>query len=331
MNRLTIIALAAATGLAFATASSSAQTYRWDLPNGYDAGSIHSLVAEHFAEALHERSRGEIEITLKDGGALGYTSLDQYDAVGDGAVVIASSYVGPWAGLDPIYLLSSLPFLARSFDEVWALYQAAKPSYEADLAASNQVLLLATPWPPSGIWGREPIDSVEKVRGLRIRTYDANGTITLREAGAVPDQLSWADVVPQLATGRIDAVLTSADGGAAGQLWEHLPYFTEVNYASPLQFIHMNKDVHDSLSDALREALHDAAAAAEEYGWGLLADRVEQNYRQMRGNDMIIVTDAPEDFIRHLSDAGKAALDEWKERFPDAEALLADYEERRGG
>lgn len=331
MNKTTTIALAATVGFALASTSSSAQTYRWDMPNEYHPGSIHALVADRFAETLHELSNGEIEITLHHGGALGYNSLDQYDAVGDGAVEIASSYVGPWAGLDPIYLLSSLPFLAPSFDEVRALYEAAIPYYEADLADANQVLLAATPWPPSGIWGKEPIDSVDKVHNLRIRTYDANGTITFREAEAAPNQLSWGDVVPQLATGGIDAVLTSADGGAAGQLWEHLPYFTEVNYASPLQFIHINRDVYESLSDELREAVREAARDAEEYGWGLLANRVDENYEQMRENDMTIVTDVPEDFIQYLSDAGQVAVEEWKERFADAEALLADYEDRRGG
>ena len=88
--------------------------------------------------------------------------------------------------------------------------------------------------------GNKPLDSMDAIKNVRIRTYDANGTITLRNAGAAPIQLSWADTVPQLTTGGIDGVLTSADGGAAAQLWEHQSHFTEVNYASPLQIVHMN-------------------------------------------------------------------------------------------
>lgn len=317
-------------GVALAASAASAQEYRWDLANEYPPGSIHAQTADRFIEEVEARSDGAISVTAHHGSALGYKSLDQYDAVGDGAVQLASSFVGPWAGIDPVFLLPSLPFLAPSIEETRALYDAARPYYADVLENANQVLLYATPWPPSGIWGNKPVDSVEALKGLRIRTYDANGTVTMREAGANPIQLSWADTVPQLATGGVDAVLTSADGGAAAQLWEHQSHFSEVNYAAPLQFVHMNRDVYEGLSDEMRQVVEDAAAAAEEFGWGLLGERVEQNYAEMREHDMTIVTDVPEEFIQHLSKAAQVALKDWQERFAEAEELLAAYEEKRG-
>ncbi len=48
--------------------------------------------------------------------------------------------------------------------------------------------------------------------GLKIRAWDASGTRTLKTAGAAAVQMSWADVVPQLSSGGIEAVLTSAEG-----------------------------------------------------------------------------------------------------------------------
>jgi TRAP-type C4-dicarboxylate transport system substrate-binding protein len=325
-----IFSLAVVAGLAFAASQAWAQEHRWDLANEYPPGSIHAQTADRFIEEAQERSGGQIAITAHHGSALGYKSLDQYDAVGDGAIQLASSFVGPWAGIDPAFLLPSLPFLAPSIEDTRALYDAARPYYVEVLEEANQVLLYATPWPPSGIWANKPVDSVDALSGLRIRTYDANGTVTMREAGANPIQLSWADTVPQLATGGVEAVLTSADGGAAAQLWEHQSHFTEVNYASPLQFVHMNKDVYDGLSDELRQAVDEAAAEAEDFGWGLLAERVEQNYEEMRSHDMTIVTDVPEEFMQHLSEAAQVALADWRERFDRAEELLAAYEERRG-
>lgn len=317
-------------GLALAASGqASAQDYRWDLANEYPPGSIHAQTANRFIEEVDQRADGRISITAHHGGALGYNSLDQFDAVGDGAVELASSFVGPWSGIDPIYLLPSLPFLAPSIADTRALYDASRPYYASVLEDANQVLLYATPWPPSGIWANKPVDSVEALRGLRIRTYDANGTVTMREAGASPIQLSWGDTVPQLATGGIEAVLTSADGGAAAQLWEHQSHFTEVNYASPLQFVHMNRDVFDGLSEEDQQLIRDAAAEAEDFGWGMLAQRVEENYAEMRGHDMTIVTDVPEEFMNHLVEAAQVAIEDWRERFGQADELLAAYEERR--
>jgi len=173
------------------------------------------------------------------------------------------------------------------------------------------------------------VDSMEALKDLRIRTYDANGTVTMREAGASPIQLSWADTIPQLTTGGIDSVLTSADGGAAGQLWEHQSHFSEVNYAMPLQIVHMNKDVFEGRREELQQAVRGAAAEAEEFGWGLLGQRVQENYKQMTDNGMTIVADVPDEFVSSLTEASQLALNDWKTKFPEADALLAEYEAKR--
>ncbi len=317
-----------AAGLAFATAAPA--QIAWDLANEYPPNSIHAQTAEVFIDALHEGTDGAITVTAHHGAALGFRSVDHFDAVGDGALPLASSFGGVWAGIDPVFLISSLPFLAPSISDNWALYQASKPFYEEVLAEANQVFLFATPWPPSGLWGNKPLDSMEALANVRIRTFDANGTVTLRAAGASPIQVSWADVVPQLSTGAIDGVLTSADGGAASQLWEHQTHFTEVNYAMPLQFMHMNRDEYEMLSEEHRAALHEAAEVAEAYGWDLLAARVAENYETMEGFGMVVVSDVSEEFLAALSEAASEAHSEWASRFGDAaEQLLAEYEAAR--
>lgn len=322
-----VTTLLAAGVFAFGTGGALAQSLTWDLSNEYQAGSVHGQAAEVFAEKLAELSGGDIRITLHHGSALGYKSLDHFDAVGDGALELASSYVGPWGGIDALFLLSSLPFVTPTAESVWDLYEAAKPEYEQVLTDNNQVLLFATPWPPSGIWANKPVDSMEALRNLRIRTYDANGTITFRAANAAPIQLSWADVVPQLTTGGIDAVLTSADGGAAASMWEHQSHFTEVTYASPLQVLHMNRDVYDSLSDEQRAWVHEAAAAGELHGWRALPERVAQNYAQMREHGMTIVDEVDPAFLAALGEAGAEAIEDWKSRVgARGEAILEAYE-----
>jgi len=327
-----VTTMVTAGAIALGAQTALAQSLTWDLSNEYQAGSIHGQAAEVFAEKLAELSGGDIAVTLHHGSALGYKSVDHFDAVGDGALELASSYVGPWGGIDALFLLSSLPFLTPTPENVWDLYEAARPEYEAVLENNNQVLLFATPWPPSGIWANKPVDSMEALSNLRIRTYDANGTITFRAANAAPIQLSWADVVPQLTTGGIDAVLTSADGGAAASMWEHQSHFTEVTYASPLQFLHMNRDVYDSLTDEQREWVHEAAAAGELHGWRALPERVAQNYAQMREHGMTIVEEVDMGYLETLGEAGAEAIEDWKSRVgARGEAILEAYEAARNG
>lgn len=327
----TIVSATLAIGVVGLSSQVAFAQERWDLANEYPPNSVHAQSADTFIKALNEASNGEIVVTAHHGAALGYKSVDQFDAVGDGAIQVASSFVGGWSGIAPIFLVSSLPFLAPTTEDTRALYEASRPYYEAALEDANQLFLFATPWPPSGLWGNKPLDSMEAVSGVRIRTYDANGTLTLREAGASPIQLSWADTVPQLSTNGIDGVLTSADGGAAAQLWELQSHFTEVNYASPLQIVHINRDVYDALSDEQKAAVATAAKTAEDFGWNLLADRVQQNYAQMTENGMTIVTGVSPDYIAALGEAAKPSIADWRSKFGEEEAdkLLAAYEAAR--
>ena len=324
----TILSAALMVGAGMSTAFAQVQ---WDLVNEYPPSSIHAQTADRFIEVLEEKTGGAIDVTAHHGASLGYKSVDQFDAVGDGAVPLASSFIGPWAGIDPIFILTSLPFVAPTVDEAFALYEAAKPRYQAVLEEANQVLLFATPWPPSGFWANKPIDSMEALADVRIRTFDAPGTITLKEAGAAPIQLSWADVVPQLMTNGIDGVLTSADGGASAQLWEQQSHFTEVNYALPLQVVHINKDVFEELTEEERQAVMAAAAEAEAYGWELAVERVQENYEQMRSNGMTIVEDVSPEFIDQLEEAGQAAVEDWKSKMgaEEADKILQTYEQNR--
>jgi TRAP-type C4-dicarboxylate transport system substrate-binding protein len=311
---------------------SAANAENWDMPNEYNATSIHAEGDKYFAELLEEKTDGAITITHHFGGALGYKSVDQFDAVGDGAVPIADTFAGPLGGIDRMFLLSSLPFLADSIDEAQTLWEVAKPHYEEIFAENNQILLYASPWPPSGIWSNEPVTAVEDIQNLKIRTYDANGTIALRAAGAAPIQLSWSDVVPQLNTGGIAAVLTSAEGGAAANFWEYLDHFSEVNYAAPLNMIHMNKDVFEGLSEANQQAVLEAAEETSAHQWQLVRERRKKNYATMREKGMTVhVDDVNDALIQHFTEAGQKAHERWLDSVGEpGREILTEFRERTG-
>ncbi len=294
-----------------ALGSAAAADVSWDMANEYPPTNIHSEADTFFAERLAELSGGSIEITHQFGAALGYRSKDQFDAVGDGAIPIADSFSGALGGINPLFLLSSLPFLTTTADDSRALYEAAKSDYEKAFADNNQILLFVSPWPPSGLWGKTPLDSKASLAGLKMRTYDANGTMTFKAAGAAPVQLSFADVVPQLSAGGIDAVQNSAEGGVSSKYWEYLSDFTELNYSMPLNFIHLNKDAFDALTDEQKDAVMTAAKETQSHIWKAVVERRAKNYDTMRANKITIITDISPDYAAFLNEAGSVARDKW--------------------
>lgn len=298
----------------------------WDMPNEYPATSVQAEGDRYFGEQLKRESGGQIEIMHHFGGALGLKSKDQLDAVGDGAVVIANTFIPPLGGIDPIFLLSSLPFLSSNSQEARQLFEVARPEYERVLAKYNQKLLYASPWPSSGLWGKQEASTMSAVNGLKMRTYDANGTKVFRNTGSTPIQLSWADIIPQLSTGGINGVLTSIEAGLSASFNDYISHFTALNYDSTINLITMNRDAWDDLSSDLQQAVMKAAAQTEAHVWRNIDQVVSENYANARSRGVTVVETVPAEFREQLKQAAQPVLDEWVNKMgPKGEQLLSEY------
>jgi len=311
---------AAILGAAMLTQPALAES--WDMSNEFPPTSLHGQVADFFANAIEENTGGEIEITVHHGGALGYKTIDHFDAVGDGAVQLATSPLSAWLGIDPIFQLSALPFVAPTTQDARRLYDLAKPEYAKVLENNDQILLFATPWPPSGFWGKKTFDSAASLEGVKIRTFDVTATELLKGIGAFPIKLAWSDVPAQLSTNAIDAVLTSANGGVGVQLWELQSHFTQVNYSSGLQAIHMSRDVWDGLSEEQKAQVQEAVKAAETYGWDLAAQSIAKDFAAMREHDMLVTESVPTAFTAFLNDAASPIVNNWVEKIGERGAAI---------
>ena len=307
--------------------TAGAQDVAWDMPNEYGETSVSGEADKIFAERLAANSDGRIVITNHFGGSLGYKSKDHWAAVEDNAVPIASTYTGVFTGFDPIFLLNNMPFMATNPTQSKALIDAARPYYAEAFAKGKQILLLTEPWSPVGIWSKHPIMSGSDMQGLKIRTYDKNGTITLRNIGAAAIQMSWSDVVPALSTNTIEAVLTSEEGGLSANFQEFLDHYHYVNFTMGSNMVHMNGDVFNALPEDLQKIVLDTAKEVEDELWAKSQDRIDLNVERLAEAKVTAITDVPESFIAELKSAGQQAIDEWRALIGDekADKILASY------
>ncbi|WP_069383892.1 TRAP transporter substrate-binding protein [Halomonas caseinilytica] len=325
-RRASLLALMAGMSLGGPMMHAQAAT-QMDFSNEYNASSIHAEGDAWFIQRVEELTDGELDITLHTGASLGFRSADHFYAVADNAVQIADSLSGTLGGIDPIFLLSSLPFLADDVESAKRLYEIARPEYAKVFNENNQVLLYASPWPASGIWSQDPVTDMQALQDLKIRTYDRNGTEILRNAGAAPVKLSWADVVPQLATGGIEAVLTSAESGANASFWEHLNDFSAIQYAIPLNMVHMNRDAFESLDESQQDAIKQAARETDEHNWEVVKQRVAQNYETLESHDVAIHDPIPDEFRAGLEEAATPVVDNWLDNIGErGERILDEFD-----
>jgi TRAP-type transport system periplasmic protein len=325
-RRPAVLALLA---LLLSAAAAQAQVVRWTMANEYPATSIQGEADARFAKEVAERSGTRIQITNQYDAPSGLKSKDMVDAVDKGTVPVANAYMGALGGIDPVFLLPSLPFLAATPEQAQVLAQVARPAWEAILEKHNQKLLFLSPWPAAGLWAGKPIDSVQALRGLRVRTADANGVAAFKAAGAAPVQISFADAIPQLKAGQLDAVLSSGDGGAGQLLMETLKAFTQIDYAITLSVVTLNMSAWNALDEDLQAAVFAAATITEARQWEILRTRVAANYKAMREAGVTITTELTPEYRAALRRAGQAVVDDWARAMGPAGAeILSTYRAR---
>lgn len=313
-----------ALALAFGLPSAALAQTVWEMPTEYPASAIPGEGVATFARLVNERSGGRLTINPSFDAAKGIKSAGMVAAVQEGKVAAGDAFAGALGAVNPLFGLSSLPFLATSIEDAKRLAEIARPTYAKAFAGYGQRILYTTPWPASGIWSKQPVTSAKDLAGLSIRTYDATSTTVMGNAGAKAMNLSFADAMPKVKDGSVTAVLSSGDGGAGRNLWQFLPHFSEVNYALPISLATVNLAAYEALPADLRAIVDEAAAETERRQWSAIRTRLDENYARMRANGVTIHAELPADLTQRLATAGKAAVAEWRGKAGAEGAAILD-------
>ena len=325
LSRRAFAHLLAAAPIALAARRTVAQGTVWSMATEYPATTVSGEAIAFFADRMAKESSGRLAIAPSYDAPRGLKSADIVLAIRDGQLAAGDSFAGALGRIDPLFLLSSLPFVATGPAEARRLLDAARGLYANRFIREKQRLLYATPWPASGLWAKKPILTPADLAGLPLRVYDATGFELFASAGARPVNLSFADTMPRIVDGSVQAVLSSGDGGAGRKLWEHLPYFTEIGYAMPLSFGTLGQPLYDDLPADLRGVVDRGADATQAWLWELLTRRIEQNHARLEANKVTIVAaDRVSPELRAaLVQAASGAIESWKHQAgPEAAAVL---------
>jgi TRAP-type C4-dicarboxylate transport system substrate-binding protein len=298
----------------------------WDMPTEYPESAMPGLGVATFAKHIAEFSGGKLQIRPSFDAAAGIRSAAMLAAIAEGRVQAGDALAGALEAEDAVFALPTLPFLARSNADARRLADIARPHLAAALQKRGLRLLYLTPWPPSGIWSKMPLKSPSDLTGLSIRTYDKISSEVFASVGAKATAISFADTMPRLADGSINAVLSSGDGGIGRKLWQYLPYFSEITYSLPISVASVNQAVSDALSPELREAVDEAGRKTESELWLALSTRLAENYRRMRDNGAVIDTDPAPAIVAAFGPGAAAARQAWCTRAgPVCDQILDAY------
>ncbi|CAN0655935.1 TRAP-type transport system periplasmic protein [Nitratireductor aquimarinus] len=312
----------AAAALGFAT-SASAQT-KWDMPVPYGDTNFHTQNIAQFAEDVKAATDGGLEITVHSNGSL-FKHPDIKNAVRQGLAQIGEVLGSRLSNEDPIYEVDSIPFLATSYDDAKKLYGASKDQLAAKLQEQGLQLLFSVPWPPQGIYTQKEISSVDDLKGLKMRAYNAATERLAQLAGSLPTQVEVPDLPTAFATGRVEAMVTSPSTGANSKVWDFLSHYSDAQAWLPRNMVFVNKAAFDALPEDQQAAVLEAAATAETRGWEASVKETEDKTQILKDNGITVT--APSAGLKEgLAAIGAEMSAEWAEKAGDeGKAVLDAY------
>lgn len=296
----------------------------WALATGYRAEVFHTQNLRRFADEVAQATHGALQIEVRPNNELAkLAAIPAEVAAGRipaGEVIMAGLVREvPAAGAD------SVPFIVGSYDDALRLWLHQRPVVERELAQRGMAVLYAVPWPSQGLYTTRPIRSVSDLKGSRMRTYNATTVRIAQLLGATPVDVPMVDVGKALAEGRIDSMITSGVTGVENQVWDHLKFFYDIKAWFPKNLVIANKALLDGLPASQREAVLQAARAAEARGWAASEAASTASLRELAAHGLQI--EAPGFELRNeLRRHGDRFSLEWvRATGPDASAILIPY------
>jgi len=280
--------------------------------------------ARQFAEEVKAATKGELDIRVQSNSVL-LKRPEVKRGVQQGVVPIGEMLVPALGNEDPIFEVDSVPLLASSFDASLKLWQVTRPMLAERLDKQGLILLYGSPWPPQGIYTKNPLQTLADLKGVRFRAYSASTSRLASLMGAIPTTVNTPEVPQAFSTGVIDAMVTSPATGVDTQAWDYTKYYYDAQVFIPQQFVIANKRAVGRLSDDQRKALYAAAERAEARGWELGRQHTQALTDTLAKNGMT-VGPLPDAIVADLRKIGDAMLKEWLDKAgKDGAALIDAY------
>lgn len=318
MTILKPLAIGAAT-LVAGTGLASAET-NLRLSDVLPEGNFMVENARTFAEAVSDATDGEVTITVSPAGSLGFKGPDQLGAVRDGLVDMADINISQQVGSNPLFGAEGVPFLVSSMDELKQYHSFLRPEFEKLFEQYNQKLLYMVPSPAQYVYLKKEVETIDDFEGIPVRGADKNTVDIISSIGMDGVVMPWGELLPALASGRVEGVATSATSGVDGRFWEFLGYIYPTNHTWGSNAVTVNLDVWNTISEEDRAAIEKVAADLEPSFWDVSRDSDVKSIETMEAEGMTLVP-LSDELMAEIGERATSVQDAFFERVPAAKPI----------
>lgn len=293
-----------------------------------------TLIVEHFLpaqapahknfiipwkKAVEHESNGRIEVKVYPAMQLGGKAPDLINQVKDGAVDVVWTLPGYTPGLFPAISVFELPFMVTNAEDS---SQAVQEFYETNQAVRDEFKDVH----PLIFWTHDrgvlhtsnnPVESLDDLKGFKIRAPSKRVADALTTYGALPVQMPLPQMPKALADNKIDGSVIPWEVVPAFHIEKLARYHTEFPgergiYASVFVFA-MNKQKYNSLPDDLKKVIDHNSGMAWSKAMGKIWVQGEEPGRKLAQKSGNKIFKMPEDEVEKFRIASYSVHAAWAE------------------
>jgi len=241
-------------------------------PAGHDQ---HKLFDE-WAKELEKKTNGQVKVTVFAGGTLS-PAPQQYDAVVKGIADVGNHVVGYTVGRFPLMEGIDLPFGYPSGTVVTKMANAFYAKFKPKEMDGVKVLWFHAQSPGILHTKAKPVNNLEDLRGMKIRTFGTNAKF-MGNLGGTPVAMPMGDVYDAMAKGVVEGFMANYEVMDGWALGDQVRYSTEdfgTAYTA-LFLVCMNKKKFESLPKDVQAVIDQMSPQyIEKFAkmWDFISDR----------------------------------------------------------
>jgi|SRR5690625_556540 len=271
---------------------------------------VQTDVLEEFQAEIENETEG-VNMEIYPAGQLG-TPDSQYDMAVTDTVDMSLAVHGYTPGKFPLMSVSDLPFIAESSEEasqiIWELYNEF-PELQAEHDEVTTLWLFAGE-PNQLLSAKNPIEKLEDLEGLKVRSPSPISTELIKAWGGVPVSMPVNDIYESLDKGIIDAAMAGVSTVYDLNLHEVVDYITIGNFSTSSMFSVMSTNTFNSLSENDQDyfsSLGDDMSTRT----GAALDKAGEEGFQQADESGIEVVDLSEDELKKWKEAAEPVVQDW--------------------
>jgi len=311
-----LLACMATAAACLAAGTAAAAATQWKMHIVWVPARVEAQYYTKFVDEVNKQAAGKLEIKLFPGATLGVKDVDMLRVLPRGNVIqIAGLYPGYMTRDEPEYAVTLPPGVVPKPEQLEKLAPTLKSIYQATYDKWGIKLLgfVAHPVRDTHVMCKEPIDTLEGLKGKKVRVWEKAQADTFNKLGIAAQIVGQNDLYMAMRTGVIDCSVYPIHFGLTVSLQEVAPNASYLfpYVLHPLNII-VSKKAYDALPPDVQKILQDAAAKIEKesfdaYLQGQVDKASEEEWKKKGGT---VLAPFPEADQKRFADAAREVWNE---------------------